>query len=335
MKHATIFDIAQKLGISPSTVSRALNDNPNINKDTKKRVKQIAEEMDFFPNSIAKSLKNKSTTTIGVIVPDIKHDFFSSAISGIEEVAYNSGYSIIVCQSHDLLEREEINTNVLLNNRIAGILVSISRNTIDGDHFNKFEKRGVPLVFFDRALINYPASKVVVDDHNSAYRAVNYLIQKGYKKIAHIGGPQSLDIYKKRLSGYMQALADNGMVVNEELVPIGNVYEQDGYEAVSKFIQTNNIPDAIFTINDDVALGAINKLKEEKLRIPEDVAVIGFSNTRISSIAHPSITTVEQPSLEMGKKAAEILIQLIENKEQFENNTTIILDTELIIRESA
>lgn len=335
MKNVTIFDIATMLGISSSTVSRALNDHPYISKQTKERVKKIAEELDFTPNSIAKSLKNNSTNTIGVIVPDIKHDFFSSAISGIEEVAYNSGYSIIVCQSNDNLEREIINTNVLLHQRIAGVIVSISLNTNQSDHFKKIMNRGIPLVFFDRTCDDIHASKVVIDDLKSASDAVKYLINRGHKKIAHIAGPQILNIYEKRLDGYKQALHYAGIPFNEDLIVFGDVHEKDGYKALNTLFLKNIFPDAVFTINDNVAIGAFQRIKEEGLRIPEDIAVIGFSNTKISSVVRPSLTTISQPSFDMGKKAIEILIGLIEKGNNEVEPQTITLDTELIFRESA
>ena len=334
MKHVTIFDIAKKMGISPSTVSRALNDHPYISQQTKLKVKKIAEELDFSPNSIAKSLKNNSTTTIGVIVPDIKHDFFSSAISGIEEAAYNAGYSIIVCQSNDSLEREIINTNVLLHQRIAGVIVSISLHTGHGDHFKKFMNRGIPLVFFDRSCDDVVASKVIIDDSKSAFNAVDYLIKKGRKRIAHLGGPQILSIYRKRLEGYMQALKNAGLTYKEEFVLFGDVHEKDGYKALDILFKKGLIPDAVFTINDDVAIGALQRIKEEGLKIPEDIAIIGFSNTKISSVVNPSITTVNQPSFEMGKKASDILIELIEINNRMIEPKTIVLKTELIVRES-
>lgn len=335
MKHITIFDIAKKLGISPSTVSRALNDHPNISQQTKFRVKKMAEELDFSPNSIAKSLKNNSTTTIGVIVPDIKHDFFSSAISGIEEFGYNAGYSIIVCQSNDCLEREIINTNVLLHQRIAGVIVSISLYTNQGDHFKKIINRGIPLVFFDRACDDVAACKVIIDDLNSAFNAVNYLINKGHKKIAHLAGPQTLNIYKKRLEGYKNALLNSGLPFLEDYVLFGDVHEKDGYKALDCLFKKRLIPDAVFTINDDVAIGALQRIKEEGFSIPEDIALIGFSNTKISSVVHPSITTINQPSFDMGKKATEILIELIEKRNRIFDPKTIVLNTELVIRESA
>ena len=199
--HTTIIDIAQKLGISPSTVSRALHNNPDVKRETKELVKKVAEELHYIPNPIAQSLKSNKTTTIGVIVPEIKHDFFSSAISGIEEVAYRSGYTIIVCQSNESYEREVVNINALMQYRVAGIIVSISQNTKNGDHFQDIIRRKIPLVFFDRVCEDIHASKVVIDDYKSAFEAVMYLIKKGYKTIAHFAGPKELAICDKRWRG--------------------------------------------------------------------------------------------------------------------------------------
>jgi DNA-binding LacI/PurR family transcriptional regulator len=232
MKHTTLIDIAKRLGISVSTVSRALSDNPDINVDTKKRVKKLAKEFNYRPNRIAQSLKNNRTTIIGVIVPEIKHDFFSSAISGIEEVAYHSGYTIIVCQSNENFEREVVNTNALIQQRVAGIVASISQNTKNGDHFQGVIDHGIPLVFFDRACKNISASKVIIDDAKSAFDAVSYLIDKGYRKIAHFAGPQTLEICKQRLKGYTVALNKARIPVAKELISYGGLHEIDGYNAL-------------------------------------------------------------------------------------------------------
>ncbi len=197
MKHSTIVDIAKKLKLSPSTVSRALSDHPDIRKETKERVRKIARELRYTPNTIAQSLKRNRTNTIGVLVPEIEHDFFSSAISGIEEVAYQAGYAIIVCQSNEKFHRETINTNVLVNQRVAGIIVSISQSTKSGDHFQEVIRRKIPLVFFDRACEDVVASKVIIDDYASSFNAVTYLIEKGYKRIAHFAGPRNSEFASK------------------------------------------------------------------------------------------------------------------------------------------
>jgi DNA-binding LacI/PurR family transcriptional regulator len=332
MKHATIIDIAEKLGISPSTVSRALTDHPDIRRETKEQVKKIAKELHYSPNPIARSLKSNRTTTIGVIVPEIKHDFFASAISGIEEIAYHSGYTIIVCQSNESYEREVVNTNALMHHRVAGIIVSISQNTKCGDHFQDLIRRKIPLVFFDRACDDVSASKVVIDDYKSAFDAVAHLVQRGYTRIAHFAGPKELGICKKRWNGYVDALGHSKLTLQDGFVRYGGLHEQDGYNSMDSLLKENMIPDAIFAVNDPVAIGAFQRIKEAGLRIPADIALVGFSNNKITSLVDPPITTVEQHSLEMGRRAAEILISTIEDKTI--QPKTLVLDAELIVRGS-
>ena len=335
MRHSTINDIAERLGISASTVSRALKDHPDISQRTKAQVKRVAKELNYTPNPIARSLKSNTTSTIGVIVPEIRHDFFSSAISGIEEVAYNSGYTIILCQSNEDFDREVINLNVLINHRVAGIIVSISQTTKNGKHFHEAIDRKIPLVFFDRVCEDLKASKVVIDDLGSAFDAVSYLIRKKYKRIAHLAGPKSLGICKKRTTGYINALKKAGMPVQKDLIVYGGLQEHDGYESMGKLINQKHSPDAVLAVNDPVAIGAYQRIKEAGLKIPDDIAIIGFSNNRITTMVDPALTTVDQPSFEMGKKAAQILLELIENKNKTYRPKTIVLKADLILRGSA
>jgi LacI family transcriptional regulator len=332
MRHATIVDIAKKLGVAPSTVSRALSDHPDVKKATKEKIKKLAKDLHYSPNPIARSLKSSRTTTIGVIVPEIKHDFFSSAISGIEEVAYQSGYTILVCQSNESYEREVVNTNALMHHRVAGVIVSISQNTKNGDHFQDLLRRKIPLVFFDRACEDVNASKVVIDDCKSARMAVNHLVQRGYKRIAHFGGPKELGICIRRLNGYVEALKQNGFPSPNGFVRYGGLHEEDGYKSMDCMLKENIIPDAIFAVNDPVAIGAFQRIKEAGLKIPGDIAIVGFSNNKITALVDPPLTTVNQPSFEMGKKAAEILIAIIEDGTI--EPKTLTLETELIVRGS-
>jgi DNA-binding LacI/PurR family transcriptional regulator len=332
VKHATIIDIAKKLGVSPSTVSRALNDHPDCSPETKEMVKKAAAALSYSPNPSARILKGDRTTTIGVIVPEIKHDFFSSAISGIEEIAYHSGYTIIVCQSNESYEREVVNTNALMHHRVAGVIVSISQDTKCGDHFQGLLRRKMPLVFFDRVCDDVPASKVVIDDYRSAFDAVTYLLQRGYKRIAHFTGPKELGICKKRWDGYIDALGQSNLTSQNGFVRYGGLHEQDGYNSMDALLKENMIPDAIFAVNDPVAIGAFQRIKEAGLKIPSDIALVGFSNNKITSLVDPPITTVDQPSFEMGKKAAEILIEIIEGKPV--KPTTVVMPTKLIVRGS-
>jgi len=333
VKHATIVDIADKLKISPSTVSRALSDHPDIRQRTKERVKKAAAELHYFPNPIAKSLKSSRTTTIGVIVPEIKHDFFSSAISGIETVAYSAGYTILVCQSNESYEREVLNTNALMHHRVAGVIVSISQNTINGDHFLDLIKRKIPLVFFDRVCEDIPASKVVIDDYRSAFDAVQHLISKGYRKIVHLAGPKELGICTKRLKGYADALAEAHLPLLNGCIRHGGLHEKDGYDSMDALLRDKTPVDAIFAVNDPVAIGAFQRIRETTLRIPEDIAIVGFSNNKITSLIVPPLTTVNQPSFEMGQRAAEVLIENIQNKSV--GPKTLVLETELIVRGSS
>jgi DNA-binding LacI/PurR family transcriptional regulator len=332
MKQATIVDIAKKLQISPSTVSRALSDHPDIKEETKELVRKVAKELHYSPNPIAQSLKSSRTTTIGVIVPEIKHDFFSSAISGIEEVAYQSGYRIIVCQSNESAEREVVNTNLLMHHRVAGVVVSISQNTKSGEHFQDLLRRKIPVVFFDRVCEDVVASKVVIDDFKSAFDAVTFLVDRGYKRIAHFSGPRELAICKKRLNGYLEALKQANHPVMDERIIFGGLHEQDGYNSLSAALKLKEVPDAIFCINDPVAVGAFQKIKEVGLRIPGDIALIGFSNNKITSLVDPPLTTIDQPSFEMGKRAAELLLDSIEAK--VSEPITVVVGTHLVVRGS-
>lgn len=334
MKQKTIIDIAKKLEISPSTVSRALNDHPNINSKTKIKVKKVAKQMGYMPNPIARGLRQNRMTTIGVIVPEIKHDFFSSAISGIEEVAYRAGYTIIVCQSNESYEREVINTNALISHRVAGVIVSISQSTPNGEHFKELIKSNIPVVFFDRICPDINASKIIIDDKKSAFNAVEYLVRKGYKRIAHFAGPKDLDICINRMAGYREALEKNRVSVNEKLICFGGLHEQDGYNSMDLLLKSKTKIDAVFAVNDPVAIGAFQRIKEAGLRIPRDIGIVGFSNNYITTLVDPPLTTVNQPSLEMGRKAAEILISIIDNKNKELKPVTEVLEAELIIRGS-
>lgn len=336
MKHTTkpitIVDIAKILGISPSTVSRALSNYPGIKNDTKKLVKKTAEELRYTPNLSAQNLKSNRTTTIGVIVPEIKHEYFSSAISGIEEIAYRFGYTIIVCQSNESYEREVLNTSVLIRQRVAGVIVSISQKTKDSEHFRELKRRKIPLVFFDRVCDDIKASKVVIDDYKSAFNAVTFLINKGYRKIAHFAGPKGVSIYEKRLKGYVDAIRKSDIPLIDGFLVHAALHIKDGYDAMDSMFKSGLVPDAIFTVNDPVALGAYKRIKEACLKIPDDIAVVGFSNNILTSVVDPSLTTIDQFPLEMGRKAAEILIQTIES--DLIEPKTVIIDTKLIERES-
>lgn len=331
----TIHDIAKKLNISASTVSRALNDNPIISASTRKRIKKAAKEMGYRPNSMAANFRTKRTHTIGVIVPLINRHFFSSVISGIEEVAYNQGYTVAISQSNDNLNKESKIAQTLFANRVDGLIISIGMETTKYDHLKLFTERNIPLVFFDRIVDEIKAPKIVVDDFGGALKLTRHLIEQGARKIAHIGGPLNLKIYEDRRSGYIKALNDAGLEVNESIIVHNNLRLNEGTEAIQKIVKTNAEFDAVFCANDTTALSTIIYLKKLGIKVPDDVAVMGFSNEPFSEFVTPSISTVKQPGFLMGKKAAEIIINQIDGKTSIEDVENIIMPTELIIRESS
>jgi len=334
VRHVTINDLAKRLKLSPSTVSRALRDHPDISKKTKDRVMEIAKKTFYQPNLIAQSLQTKRSNNIGVIVPEIRNTFFSTVISGIDEVAYDSGYTIMVCQSNDTLNREVINTRALAANRVAGMLVSISQETKDFEHLNTVIRQGIPLVLFDRIIEELPVSKVIVDDYQGAYNAVSYLIRNGRRRIAHLAGNSELYVSRKRLDGYLAALTDHGIEPRPEYIITGGYHEEDGNQAARKLCLLPEKPDAVFAINDPVALGAFLYFKDQQIRMPEDIALIGFSNNPNTTLVRPKLTTVSQPAYEIGKTAALLLLKNLDNSNP-DTRETVVLKTELILRESA
>lgn len=335
----TIKDIAAKLGISPSTVSRALKDHPDISDATKKAVKDLAEEWDYQPNSIALSLRSRKSNIIGVIVPQIVHHFFSTVISGIEDVAYNAGYNVMVCQSNEKYEREKADINALVSSRAEGLLVSFSKETSDFSHLTRLQKKGIPLVFFDRISEEMDTSSVIVDDYGGAFRATEHLIEQGCKRIAHLAGPKHLLLSQNRLEGYQEALEKHGLPVDESLIVECDdeltVTPNKGIEQTLHLLNLPEPPDGIFANNDMTAIGAIKAIGSKGLKVPDDVAVVGYSDWLLSAMMEPSLTMVAQPGYEMGKAAAEILLTQINAPEGEMEMDSRILETELIIRQSS
>jgi LacI family transcriptional regulator len=335
----TIKDIARELGISPSTVSRALKDHPDISVDTKKAVNELAERLNYQPNIVALSLRQKKTNTIGVIIPELVHFFFSTVISGVEDVAYQAGYNVILTQSNESYQREVLDVKALFNSRVDGMLLSVSRETTNFDHIESILSKGVPIVFYDRMYSNPNTSKVIVDDYVGAKEAVLHLIDQGCKRIAHLQGAPNLIISKDRLKGYQDALTEKGLEVRDSytiVCPEGSI--EEGKKATKKLLSMSNPPDAIFCNNDPMAMGAMMAIKEKGLKIPDDIALVGFSNWSYGEMVEPALTTVDQPGFEMGQEAARLLIRQIEMKDKDEaeiNPETKVLKTKLVIRQSS
>ena len=331
----TIHDIAKALNIDSSTVSRALNDNSRVTQKTKDKVNEKANELGYQRNLLASSLRNNKSNTIGVIVPRISRHFFSSAIAGIEETAYEAGYNVIICQSLEQLSREQKIIQTLSQNRVDGILISISMETKDNHNLLNLKKNGTPIVFFDRHLEIPGNSNVLIDDFQGGFDATEHLIVQGCKSIAHFSGPQELEIYKNRFEGYKSALKKHNIALNENLIISSKLMESDGVESVKKLLSQPIAIDGIFSANDTAAIGAMQYLKSKGIKIPEDIAIVGFSNEPISSVIEPSLTTIDQPGFEMGKIATNLLLTQIKDKPGTTIAETIILKPVLIKRNSS
>ena len=333
----TIKDIARKLGVSPSTVSRALKDHPDISQKKKDEINALAIELNYQPNSVALSLRQSKTNTLGVIIPEIAHFFFSAVISGIEDIAHSAGYHVIITQSNESYEREVMNTKALFNSRVDGILMSISRETKQFDHLQSLLGYNVPLVFFDRIADNLNACKVIVNDEQGAYEATTHLIEQGCYRIAHLAGPQNLAISKNRLNGYKAALADNRYMIDDNLMKVCGQGTFEEAEAITnELLDYRFPPDAIFANNDVAAYGAMMAIRKRNIKIPEEIAIVGFSNWRFSSLIQPALSSVTQPGFKMGQEATRLLMKQINASDDEESITeTISLKTNLVVRESS
>lgn len=332
----TIKDIARALNVSTSTVSRALRNMPDINPETKKAVVKLSEQWDYYPNAVALSLVKKKTNIIGVIVPNILAHFFSSAISGIQEVAAEAGYNVMITQSGELFESEISNVNTLISSRADGMLISHSANTKNSEHFQMIVDRGVPLIFFDRAWDEMDVTKVLVDDYEGAKLVVNHLLAEGNKRIAFITGPFAMNMSKKRLEGYKDTLLINKIDVDESLIIETNLSKKEVESATKRLLSLEKRPDAIIGIIDSVAIIAMTVLKEAGLSIPEDIALIGFGDEPVSSLVTPTLSSLNQYSHELGRLAAkEILNQIASKGHEMYLSRKLTLKPSLIVRKSS
>lgn len=333
-KEITIYDIAEALDLSPATVSRGLKDHPAIKKDTKKRILEKAKEMGYQHNLFASNLRRNRTNTIGLIVPRLNSYFMSTVIAGIEKVANEAGYNLIISQSLESVKKEEINVRTLYNSRVDGLLVSLAYDTDDLSHFDMLLDKQVPLIFFDRIFEHPQSTSVVIDNYRAAYEVTNHLISQGCKRIAHITASTKRNVYADRLRGYKQALADHQIGYDERLVFFNNLSDQAGIEVSKEILKMQELPDGIFTANDACAVSCIRELKQAGIKIPDDIAVAGFNNDPLSKVIEPNLTTVNYPGQEMGEAAASILIRRLDKLEGTSFNT-IVLRHELIMRESS
>ena len=334
-KEITIYDLARKLNVSIATVSRALKDDPVVSKKTKKKIFDLAEEMGYRYNHFARNLREQRTYTIGVIVPRLNSYFMSTVIAGIESVANNEGYTLIISQSSESAGKEVDSAKTMFNNRVDGLLVSLAYETDDLSHFDQFIKKHVPLIFFDRVAEHPDFTSVLIDNRKGAYESTSHLIAQGCQRIVHITATPKRNVYVDRLAGYKQALADHHIPFDEKNILINNLSQEAGAQAATAILQMNPLPDAVFAANDNCAVGCMVALKKAGIRIPQDIAFVGFNNDPVSTVVEPNLTTINYPGYKMGEMAAASLINHLNGVNSIDATNTILLRSELIIRASS
>ncbi|MEO7215411.1 LacI family DNA-binding transcriptional regulator [Mucilaginibacter sp.] len=333
----TIKDIATALNLSVSTVSKALRDSYEISENTKKLVKEYAQEHNYRPNPIAQSLKQGRSKSIGIVVSTIENQFFSQVINGIESVAYEAGFNVIITQTHESYELEIKNVGHLTHRSIDGLLISLSTETNDITHLKTLHKQGLPIVFFDRISDEIDTHKVIADNFKGGYDATRHLLDAGYKRIAHITSPPNISITKERFAGYSKALEEAGMAIDYEYIkycPHGGRDIGEIENALNELLSLKDKPDAIFTTSDRITTTTLSLLNKLKIKIPQEIALIGYTNTTLADVLNPSLSSVYQPGFEMGQKATQKLLELILAKRPVYDFETLVLPTQLVTRDS-
>lgn len=334
-KEVTIYDIANALNISIATVSRALKNDPVVHRKTKKRVFDLAEQMGYRTNQFARNLRNQHTNTIGIIVHELNSNFITSVLAGVEQVTTEAGYDLIIAHSSESYTNEIANAKNLFNKRVDGLIVSLSFDTKNLDHFKPFKDKNVPIVFFDRVEQEGDNTVVIIDNYKCGYQATHHLIDQGCKKIAHVTSNLRRNVYSQRYKGYKDALYDAGIPFDESLLIINDLSEKAGIESAMQMLKMPSIPDGAFITNDFVAAVCMRTLKEQGIRIPEDIAVVGFNNDAIGKLIEPTLTTINYPGIDIGEVAARNLINHLKGVGNLQNTNTIIVRSNLIIRKSS
>jgi LacI family transcriptional regulator len=333
-KEVTIYDIARKLDLSPATVSRGLQDHPAIKKDTRKRIKETALKMGYQNNLFARNLRSKKTNTIGIIIPRFDSYFMSTVIAGMEKVANDRGYNLIISQSQETVEKEIASANTMYNSRVDGLLVSLAYDTENIEHFDSLLKKNIPIIFFDRVLEHPKCTNIIIDNTKAGYDAALHLLSQGCKHLVYVGGNLKRNVYSERLKGFKLALLENGLPFADSQVIINNLNEDAGVDVARTILKMKPRPDGIFAANDTSAVACIQELKAAGVQIPQEIAVVGFNNDPISHIIEPNLTTVNYPGREMGEIAATTVINAINNLPASSLNT-LVLRHQLIVRESS
>ena len=331
----TIKDIANVLNISAAAVSKALHNDSRISEKTKKAVRQVAENLNYQPNHLASALRRGKSKLVGVIVPKANSNFFSSVIHNIEEVLNEKGYNIIITQSNESYKKECENIDTLLFTQVDGIIVSMANETVKLDHFEKVKQAGIPLITFDRGENDLNVDYVGIDDYDSSHRIINHLVEQGCKRIAHIGGFKHTRIYNNRIKGYIDALEKHNLPLEKELLLESDLSTEDGRKKMIQLLALKNKPDAVYVAGDYAALGALQVLNEQNIKIPDEIALIGFGDEPFANMVTPKMTSVNQHSYKIGRIAAEKLLEYAEQNQIKQTLQKHILKAELIVRESS
>ena len=336
-KEITIYDIAKHLQISATTVSRGLKNHPTINKNTRKKIADAAQELGYRSNTFASSLRSKKTHTIGVIVPRLNSNFMSSVLAGMEDAASREHYNLIITQSLEKAEKEKANAHTMFNKRVDGLLISLAYDTETIAHLQPFFSKGIPVIFFDRTHPHRESTSIIIDNYRAAYDVTKHLLEQGCRRIMHLGGNVLRDVYSERLRGYKKALQDKNIPFDEKLVYISNLNEQAGTEAAQYILRMKPAkrPDAVFAANDTVAVHCMMRLKTAGIGIPRDIAFAGFNNDPISKVIEPNLTTVNYSGYQVGEVAVMNLINHLKGVTSTKTTNTIVLRSEIIIRDSS
>lgn len=335
-KRTTIYDIAKKLNLNASSVSRALSGNSNVSESTKALILKTAKELNYRQNSMASNLRKGENQTIGVVVPRINQNFFSNVISGIEEVTYQKGYNLIICQSNESYEREVKCVDTLINQHVSCIFLSISADFADNEHLKSITEHGIKLIQFDRVDDTMDTYKVLTGNEEAAFEAVEHLIAQGYKRIALLEGPQNLNIFRLRKAGYLNALGKHGFPIIDELIRENAWTRELGAKATEDLLALPEPPDAIFASTSDfAALGVLDVAQSRGIQVPQQLGICGFSNEAFSEITQPSLTTVDQFSKEIGKNVANLYFHKMKKDGNQEQNKIVNVKPKLIIRNSS
>ncbi len=334
-KEITIYDIASQLGLSAATVSRALKDHPAINKHTKKKITDLATKLGYRSNTFASNLRKQKTNTIGVIFHELRSQFMVAVLAGIEKITTEANYDLIIGHSSETYEKEAANARNLFHKRVDGIIASLAFDTEDLNHFAPFVQKGIPVIFFDRVFENSDGAKVIINNRKAGYEATKHLVEQGCKRIVHVTANLKRNVYAERLAGYKQALTEAGIKFKEKYLIINDLTEKASVEAAKKVLAMSPLPDGIFVTNDFCAAVIIQTLKEAKINIPEDIAIVGFNNDVICKIIEPKLTTINYPGTEIGEIVARSLVSHLQGNANMHLTNTIIIKSELIVRASS